>query len=97
MKDFERREGRVQTIDLVFESLDLGRLHAQRVRFARIVARPAQVGPEIEQIVLNPRQHRIRVRIGVQPRQPDHGIGLVDRAESRNPQVVLGHPRAVAK
>ena len=66
--------------------------------FASLGSSPGRhIGPEIEQIVLNPRQHRIRVRIGVQPRQPDHGIGLVDRAESRNPQVVFGHPRAVAE
>ena len=97
MKDFERPERDVQTIDLLLQALDLGRLHAQRVCCIRIVTRAAQVGSEVEQIVLDPRQHRIRSRIGVQSRQPDDGIGLVDGAESGDPQVVLHHPGAVAQ
>src|SRR5437660_335764 len=65
------------------------------------VLRRAEVGAEIEQIVLDARQHCIRIgirrRTHMQPRQTDRGIGLVDRAERLDPERLLWHARAVAE
>jgi hypothetical protein len=61
-------------------------------------ARPAQIGAEIEQIILDARQRGIDLgRAGVQPRDPERRIGLVDRAVGLDPQIVLVDPAAVAQ
>ena len=57
----------------------------------------AQIGAEVEQVVLDARQHRVGVAAGVQPRDADGGVGFVDRAVGLDPLVVLGHALAGAE
>ena len=57
----------------------------------------AKVSAQIEQIVLDSRQGRVRLSGGGQARHADKAVQLVDRAVGVDPDVVLGHPRAVAQ
>ena len=93
----ERLQRRVHGVDLGLEPGHLARLDAQRVRVVGIGAGAAEVGAEVEQIVLDPRQHRVGGGLGVQAREADRGVGLVDRAVGGDPQIVLGDPAAVAE
>ena len=99
----ERPEPGIHPVDLAFEPRHLRRNNAQcpLPRRAPAVFRGAEVGAEIEQIVLDARQHCIRIgirrRTHMQPRQPDRGIGLIDRAERLDPERLLWHARAVAE
>jgi hypothetical protein len=88
----------VERVDLALQPLDL-RVGDAQLAVARI-ARPAQIGAEVEQVVLDAGQHRIDVAIAgrrVQPRDPDRRVGLVDRAVGLDAQRVLGDPAAVAQ
>ena len=84
-------------VDLALEPLDLGRSRPAAPWLVGIAAGPAQIGAEVEQVVLDPRQHRVRLVRRVQPGQPDRGVGLVDRAVGGDAGGVLGDPRAVAE
>ena len=64
----------------------------------------AEIGAEIEEIVLDPRQRRLdrgERRLlgaaGVQPREADRAIGFVDVAHRREARVVLRPARPVAE
>jgi len=59
--------------------------------------RCAQIGAEIEEIVLNAAKHLVGRRVGVKPGDPDSRVRLVDGAVSRNTERVLGHAFAVAE
>ena len=96
-RGIERTERRVQAVDLAFQALHLDRLHAQHALLVRIVARPAEVGAEIEQVVLDARKHGVRDGFGVQPGEADHGVGLVDRAETATRRSCLYRTGAVAQ
>ena len=63
MNEFERAQGGVHRVDLAFEPLDLRRDDAQRPGGAAAVLRRAEIGAEIEQIVLYPGQHRVGLRV----------------------------------
>ena len=57
-----------------------------------------EVGAEVEEIVLHPLQRRRRRRPrACEPRQPEGGVELVDRAVGGDPQRRLRHPGAVAE
>ena len=95
----ERFETGVDAVDLCLQAQHLGLAHAQRC--AALVAtlaaglRPAQVGAQVEEVVLRPRQDFIELAPAVQARQADGGVGFVDRAVGRDPRGVLGDARAV--
>src|SRR5712691_7147480 len=98
----ERTQGGIHLVDLALEPRDLRRDDAQCPR--RLVpwrAPPlfgrAQIGAQIEQIVLDARQHLIGLAVGMKPRQSDRGIGFIDRAKGRDAQRLLWHPGAVAE
>ena len=98
-------ELRVQHVDGVLERLDLRRRDAQdRARLFVRLARQAEVGAEIEQIVLDARQHRLDREIGRvariahrEQREADGAIRFVDVAHRRDARVALRPPRAVAE
>ncbi len=100
----QRVELGVERVDVALEPLDLARRDAQaRVRFSRR-RRRAEIGAEIEEIVLSPRQRlfdwgkrRLAARADREAREADDAIGLVDFAESLDPRVVLGAARTIAK
>ena len=92
----ERRQLGVHAIDLVLQTLDLGVDDAQAILGA-FTFRCAQIGAEIEQIVLDARQHLVGVALGMQAHDADGGVGFVDRAERRDSLVVLGHALAGAE
>ena len=57
----------------------------------------SQIGPEVEQVVLDAAEHGVEFAPRMQARQADRGVGLINRAIGMNSQVVLGPARAVAK
>ena len=61
--------------------------------------RRAEVGAQVEEVVLNPGQHGVDLGPvgGMEPRQSDGGVGLVDGAVSGHAKLMLGHPAAVAQ
>ena len=68
-------------------------------RAARALFRQAEIGLDVEQVVLDARQRRIERGIarGVQPDDADHGVDLVERAVGVDAQVVLLAPVAGAE
>ena len=64
-------------------------------RRAPVVGR-RQVGAEVEQVVLDARQHGVELRqgAGVQAGEADAGVGLVDRAVGLDARVALRPPGA---
>src|SRR5262249_49477009 len=92
---------RVQGVDLALEPLDLGSKDAERsLRAPRALGR-GEIGAEVEEIVLDPGQHGVgsglRVAAGLEPRQADRRVGLVDRADRLDAERVFLDPRAVAE
>ena len=78
-------------------ALHLGGLNAQRIILADIRHRTAEVGAEIEHVVLDASQHAVRKRVGLQPCETNRRICLVHRAIGCDAEVVLRDARAVAK
>src|SRR5690606_5072233 len=97
----QRAQPLVDGVDIGFEPLDLLLDDAQRL-VAQLLAGVGRgkLGAEVEQIVLDAAEHRVEFRmrvLRVQPRQPDAGIGLVDRAVGGDAQIVLRPPLAGAE
>ena len=96
---------RVEHIDGVFERLNLRRRDAQdRARLFVRLLRNAEIGAEIEQIVLDARQHGLDCMVGGvariahrKQRETDSAIRFIDIAHRGNARVVLRSPRAVAE
>ena len=84
----------VETIDFGFEPLDLRCRDAERIR---ALAGRAEIGAEVEKIVLDARQHLVHLTLGMEPSQADSGVGLVDRAISGDAEIVLGEAGPIAK
>ncbi len=105
MNEFERAQRCVHCIDLALEALDLGGEDAERAGAAPVLFRGAQIGAEVEQIVLDPPEHRVGLGIGpgvhpsvhMEAGEADRGVGFVDRAVGGDPQRVLRHARTVAE
>ena len=97
MNEFERGERRVHRVDLGFEALHLRGNDSQGARGAAAALGRAQIRAEIEEIVLDARQHRIGVGGGMEPRQSDRRVGLVDRTKRLDAQRLLPHATAVAE
>ena len=101
MNEFERAQHRVDRVDFSFEAFDLGGQNAQRAGTAPAVLGRAQIGAEVEQIVLDTAEHRLGIGVGpgldMQAGDADRGVGLVDRAVGGDAQRVLGHPGAIAE
>ena len=70
----------VQPVDVRFQPLHLRLHNAQRAFAAAATLRHAQIAAEIEEIVLDARQHCVGFTAGVQPRKADGGVGFVHRA-----------------
>src|SRR5262249_39846172 len=68
-------------------------------RAGRTLLGQAEIGLDVEQIVLDVRQHGVEraVVTGVEPREADHRVDLVQRAIDGDAQVVLLAPRATAE
>src|SRR4051794_2348958 len=63
-----------------------------------LLLRHAEVGAEIEQLVLDPRQPGVpAIGQGQRPQDPDLGVQLVDRAVGGDPRARLGDAPAVAE
>ena len=80
----------VHRVDLALEPLDLGSRMRSAFGIGEVAAGPAQIGAEIEQVVLDPGQHRVGLAVGVQAGQADRGVGLVDRAVGGDARRMLG-------
>ena len=96
----QRRQLGIERVDLVFQPLHLLGVDGEprAARPLALVGR-AEIGREVEQIVLDARQHRVdrgRIR-GVQPRDADRGIDLVDDAVGGDAQVIFLALLAVAE
>ena len=91
----ERREARIDAVDLAFEPDDLLVGDAQPA-VAGLAGR-AQIGADVEQVVLDPRQRGVDIGRRRQPRQADRGIRLVDGAIGGDAGIVLGDARAVTQ
>jgi hypothetical protein len=95
----------IERIDGVLERLHLRRRDAQnRPRFFLRLARKAEVGAEIEQIVLDSRQDGLDREVGCvarmahrKQRETDRAIRLVNIAHRCDARVGLRSPRAVAE
>ncbi len=97
MNEFERPQCGVHRVDLLFEPLDLGGRNAQCAGAAPAVFGRAQIGTEIEQIVLDMAEHCVCFGIGMEAGDADRGIGFVDGAISGYAEGVLRHARTVAQ
>ena len=96
------RQRLIERIDLPFQPLDLGGNDPQRLLpLLDAALRRAEIGPEIEQIVLDQPQHLVERRKSglrqVQPHHADDRVGLVDRAIGLDPQRRFLHPFAGAE
>src|SRR5271165_3168762 len=96
-KRVERPQRRVYRVALAFEALDLGRGDAQCSSRASALFRGAQVGAEVEEVVLNAAEHFVCRRIGMQPGDSDRRICFVDGAIGGDAQCVLRDARTVAE
>ena len=74
----------------MFETLDLRRHNAQPTSAAPAAFRRAQIGAEIEEIVLNTAEYVVSLSVGVKPSDTDSGIGLVDGAVAATRNEYLG-------
>jgi hypothetical protein len=94
----QRRQPRVQRVDIVLKAFDLARQHPQAFRLALALGH-REVGAEVKQIVLDQTQHRIEIaRIRqMQPHNANGGVGLVDGSIGADAQVVFRAALAAAK
>ena len=86
----------VHRIDFGLQPVDLALHDAKRV-FVLFEIGVAEIGPEIEQIVLDAGQHRRRLARGMETRQTDGRVGFVDGAIGADPRIVLGDAGAAAQ
>src|SRR5208282_3503129 len=97
---FQRRKLSIEPVDLAFEPGHL-RVGHREPRAARsfALARRAQVGTDVEQIILDAPQRRIERGVfdGMQPGDAERGIDLVEGAVGGNAQVVFPAPLAGAE
>jgi len=90
----ERCQFPIHGIDLTLEPFDLRVGDPQ----ATVIVPPtAEIGTQIEQVVLDARQYSIGTLIDMKADNADHGIQFVDRPVSLDPRRMLGDPTAVAK
>ena len=98
MKDFS---GSSSALSLSISALEPGNLRVGdgQPRAARALFGEAEIGLDVEQVVLDARERGIErlVRRGVQPHQPDHRVDFVDGAVGLHAQVVFLAPRAGAE
>ena len=97
---FQRRKLVIEPVDFAFEPIDLRLRHRQpRATRAFALAGRAQIGADVEQIVLDARQRGIEhsIAAGMQPRDADRRIGLVERAVGGDAQIVFLAPLAGAE
>ena len=80
----------------MLQAVDLGLDDPQRMGFVRH-RRRAQVGAEVEQVVLYPAQHGVAGRVGMLTREPHGGVGFIDGAVSADTSPVFFDPLAVTK
>ena len=80
------------------------RFQPRRLRIRHTQPRPrftghAKISADIEQIILDARQHRIsfRVFVRMQAQHPYRGIGLIHRAIGFNTQSILAYPRPITE
>ncbi len=97
MNELSGRRARVHRVDFVFETLDLGGRNAQCAGAAPAALGRAQIGAEIEQIVLDMTEHRVGFGVDMKSGDADRGVGLVDSAVGGYPQRMLRHARTVAE
>ncbi len=98
-------ELRVQHVDSALKRFNLRWRDTQnRARFFVRLARQTEIGAQIEEIVLDARQHRLDREVGCvvriahrKQREADRAIRFVDVAHRRDARVVLRPPRAVPK
>jgi len=99
-KGSQRRKLGIKPVDLAFEPGHL-RLRHREPRAARppALAGRAQIGADVEEIVLDARERGIERRViaGMEPRDSERGIGLVERAVGGDAQVVFLAPLAAAE
>src|SRR5262245_3458019 len=84
----------VENVDLAFEPLDLRIRHRQSPARILAIVGVAELGAEIEQIVLDARDHSVErlVRLRMQPGKAYCGVGLIERAVAFDAKVVFRHP-----
>ncbi len=76
----------------------MARLDGRDAVPALVVLGPAQVGPQVEELVLDRRELRSEpVGQAERQRDPDRRVQLVDRAVRAHPRGVLGHAPAPAE
>ncbi len=90
MKDFKRREIGVEPIDLALDPIDL-RVGDGEPRAAGAFFRQAEIGLDVEQVVLNAPECRIErgVARSVQADEADRGVDFVERAVGGHAQIVF--------
>ena len=96
---FERLQVFVHAVDPLLQSRDLRYCDAQRRPFGgRLGFRDAQIGPHVEQVVLNPPQSfGKRLRHFDRERDAEQRIQLIDTTVSGNPRMGLRHAAAIAQ
>ena len=96
----ERRQGGqrgVHSVDFGFQARGLARGDPQGAGAAAPARGHAQVRAEVEQVVLDARQHRVGVARKMQAREANRRVRFVHRAAGFDARGVLGHAVAVAE
>ena len=83
-----------QQVDLRLEPVDVALLDARQRAHRLVGLGDAEVGSEVEEVVLDLRERRREtLRRAPRERHPELGVELVDGAVALDPQVVLGDTR----
>ena len=97
-KAVERRQSGVEEIDALFDPFDLLLADPQRLNLAVLALGTAQIGAEIEEIVLNTAQYAVNLVIAdVENRDTDDRIRLVDPAICGYAHMELWQARTVTE
>ena len=90
----KRREVAIELVDLALEAFDLGVGDPQRLHFPLVLFGGGEVGAEIEEVVLDPRQHGVDAADpgGMEAGAADGSVGLVDGADRLDSRIGLRPP-----
>ena len=77
------RDHLLEGVDLGLQPINLRLGHAEGLVIRLIITSdvpPAEIGAEVEEIILDPRLSVVHLALAMQTRKDERGVGLIDRA-----------------